>query len=68
MKKHFTRKRLAMGFSVLGISLMGVDIMITRNFFIHVGELMVASLLCFIIAIALDRGGEKKGASPSERS
>jgi ABC-type microcin C transport system permease subunit YejB len=67
MKRLFTRKRLAMFFAVLGIGLMGVDLMITRNFFTHVGELMVASIVCFVIGIVLDRdsGGkperEKKG-------
>lgn len=55
MKKFFTRKRLAMAFGVLGITLMGVDLMMTRNFFTHIGELMAASILCFVIAIVLDR-------------
>jgi hypothetical protein len=54
MKKPFTRKRLSMAFSVLGITLMGVDIMITRNFFTHVGELMAASIICFVVGIVLD--------------
>jgi len=55
MKKFFTRKRLAMAFSVLGVTLMGVDIMMTRNFFTHVGELMAASIICFVMGIVLDR-------------
>lgn len=42
-------------FSVLGIVLMGVDILSTRNFFIHIGELMAASIACFVIALILDR-------------
>ncbi len=56
----FTRKRIAMSFSVLGIVLMGVDMMVTRDFFVHVGELMIASLLCLALGIFIDR--EKKGA------
>jgi len=55
MKRFLTRPRLAMIFSVLGIVLMGVDILSTRNFFIHVGELMAASIACFVIALILDR-------------
>lgn len=55
MKKLFTRKRVAMAFCVLGVGLMGVDIMMTRNFFTHVGELMAASIICFVIGIVLDR-------------
>lgn len=55
MKSLLSRKRLAMFFAVLGIVLMGVDLMMTRNFFTHVGELMVASILCFVIGIVLDR-------------
>ncbi len=54
-----TRKRIALGFSVLGIVLMGVDMMVTRDFFVHVGELMVASLVCLALGIFIDR--EKKG-------
>jgi hypothetical protein len=60
MKKLLTRKRFAMFFAVLGISLMGVDLLLTRNFFIHVGELMVASILCFVIGIVLDRGSREE--------
>lgn len=55
MKMLFTRKRLAMGFSALGVTLMGVDIMMTHSFFIHVGELMAASIICFVMGIVLDR-------------
>jgi len=52
-----------MFFCVLGVGLMGVDLLITRNFFVHIGELMAASILCFIIGIAIDRGssGKKTG-------
>lgn len=55
MKRHLTRKRLAMAFSILGVALMGVDLMMTRDFFVHIGELMAASILCFVIGIVLDR-------------
>ena len=61
MKISITRKRLAMSFAVLGVVLMGVDLLITRNFFTHVGELMVASILCFVIGIVLDRDPGKTG-------
>ncbi|WP_221251575.1 hypothetical protein [Desulfuromonas versatilis] len=70
MKSWFTRKRLAMGFAVLGVVLMGVDLMLTRNFFTHIGELMGASLLCFVIGILLDRqpaGQTRLGKSPEAR-
>jgi hypothetical protein len=60
MKRLLTRKRFAMFFAVLGIGLMGVDLMITRNFLTHVGELMVASILCFVIGIVLDRDSGRK--------
>ncbi len=56
MKFPGNRKRWAMGFAVCGVVLMGVDLLLTRNFFIHVAELMVASLLCFALALFLDRG------------
>jgi hypothetical protein len=63
MKTVLNRKRLAMLFGVLGVALMGVDLLLTRNFFVHVGELMAASILCFIIALIIDRGasGKKPG-------
>lgn len=44
-----------MGFGVLGVLLMGVDLMMTRSFFVHIGELMAASLAAFAAAIVLDR-------------
>ncbi len=55
MKRLLTRKRMAMTFGVLGVVLMGVDLMMTRNFFTHIGELMAASIICFVVAIVLDR-------------
>lgn len=69
MKRLLTRKRFAMFFAVLGISLMGLDLMMTRNFFTHIGELMVASILCFVTGIVLDRDtrrgtGKKESGSP----
>ncbi len=60
MPKPITRKRLAMLFGILGIVLMGVDLMMTRNFFSHIGELMVASLFCFVLALVLDRDPKNK--------
>jgi hypothetical protein len=55
MFKLLTRKRLAMFFGIMGIVLMGVDLMMTRDFFRHIGELMAASLFCLVLALALDR-------------
>ncbi len=60
MKRFCTRKRMAMTFSVLGITLMGIDLMMTRNFFTHIGELMAASIICFVIGIVLDRQPKPK--------
>lgn len=34
---------------------MGADLLMTRNFFVHIAELMAASISCFIIALLLDR-------------
>ncbi len=34
---------------------MGADLLITRSFFVHIAELMAASIACFIIALLLDR-------------
>ena len=56
MGRFFTRKRLSMALAVFGIVLMGVDLLLTRNFFTHIGELMIASMVCFILSIILDRG------------
>ena len=55
MKRLLNRKRLSMGFSVLGVVLMGVDLLMTRNFFVHIGELMGASIFCLILGLVLDR-------------
>ncbi len=65
MKRIFTRQRVAMGFGVTGIILMGVDLLSTRNFFVHIGELMMASLLCLVIAIALDHGSSDQASPPT---
>jgi uncharacterized membrane protein len=53
------KKRLALFFGVLGIGLMGADLMMTGNFFVHVAELMAASITCFIIALLLDRNADQ---------
>jgi len=42
---------------------MGLDLMLTRDFFTHIGELMAASLLCFAAAIYLDRSPRPKAPS-----
>lgn len=60
MKRILNRKRWSMTFAVLGISLMGVDLLLTRNFFTHIAELMVASIACFILALVLDRGAGRE--------
>ncbi len=65
MPKLLIRKRLAMLFGVFGIVLMGVDLMMTRNFFVHIGELMAASLLCFVLALLLDRTPKGKPEEPN---
>lgn len=46
-------------FAVTGILLMGVDLLMTQNFFRHIGELMLASILCFILALVLDHHAGK---------
>ena len=60
MTRFFTRKRLSLLLCLLGVLLMGVDLLLTRDFFTHIGELMAASILCFILGLALDHGGEKE--------
>ncbi len=67
LHRWFPRKRLAMLCSVAGIVLMGVDLSLTRNFFSHVGELMVLSLLLLAAGIMLDRDPRAKtpASSPS---
>lgn len=67
MKNLFTRDRLALMFSVTGILLMGVDLMMTRNFFVHVGELMVASLLCLVLGITIGRTPRARGEAAACR-
>lgn len=54
------QKRIALCFGVLGVGLMGADLMITGNFFVHVAELMAASIICFIIALLLDYKANKQ--------
>lgn len=66
MKKFITRKRLSMFFSATGICLMGVDLMMTRNFFTHIGELMAASVVCLVIGIVLDRDPKKATSRPTK--
>ena len=55
MRKIFSRQRLSMFFALLGIGLMGVDLLLTGNFFSHIGELMAASIFCFILALLLEQ-------------
>jgi hypothetical protein len=43
---------------------MGVDILATRNFFVHIGELMAASLACFVVALVLDRTAKGTADAP----
>ncbi len=45
---------------------MGIDLILTRDFFTHIGELMAASLLCFAAAIYLDRSPRAKDPSRSQ--
>ena len=61
MSKPSTLKRLALAFGIGGVVLMGIDLLITRNFFTHVAELMASSIACFVIALILDHkaGGKK---------
>jgi ABC-type microcin C transport system permease subunit YejB len=66
MKVRLTRKHLSMAFSVLGIGLMGVDLLITRNFFTHIGELMALSIFCLVLGIVLDRASDE-GKGPKEQ-
>jgi hypothetical protein len=40
--------------------------MITRDFFTHVGELMIASILCFVIGIVLDRDSRERKSTPAK--
>jgi hypothetical protein len=61
--KFFARKRCSLLFAGAGLALMGLDLMLTRDFFTHIGELMAASLLCFAAAIYLDRSPRPKAPS-----
>lgn len=63
MPRWLTRPRLALGLGITGILLMGLDLLITRNFFVHVAELMVPSLLCLVLALVVDPGGRAAGRS-----
>jgi len=73
MKRFLRRCHLAIFFSATGIALMGVDLLMTRNFFSHIGELMVLSVLCLAAGIVLDRRPQRlpaaavNGASPKLR-
>ncbi len=64
--KFFTRKRCSLLFAGAGLALMGVDLMLTRDFFTHIGELMAASLLCFAAAIYLDRSPRPKNLAHTQ--
>jgi len=57
-----------MFFCVLGVTLMGVDLLLTGSVFIHIGELMAASLVCFVVGLALDHKSkeEKPGNNPGQ--
>ena len=48
-----------MVFCCIGIGLMGIDLLLTRNVFVHIGELMAASIFSLILALVLDRTSEK---------
>lgn len=48
-----------MTFSVIGVALMGVDLLITRSVFVHVAELMATSIGCLLTGLLLD-GSPKK--------
>jgi len=55
LKHLVTRNRIAFCFSCLGIVLMGVDLLITRSPFIHIAELMAASLSCLLLGLLFGR-------------
>ena len=54
MPPLLTRQRMATVFTVLGVLLMAVDLLMTGSFFVHIAELMAASILSFIIALVLE--------------
>lgn len=62
MKLPGHRRQWAIGFALLGVVLMGVDLLVTRNFFVHVAELMIPSLFCFVLALVIDRGAPPPGS------
>jgi len=65
MPPLLTRKRLATAFIILGVLLMAVDLLITGSFFVHIAELMAASILSFVIALVLEHVPEaRKDAGP----
>jgi len=66
--KFFTRKRCSLLFAGAGLALMGLDLMLTRDFFTHIGELMAASLLCFAAAIYLDRSPRPKASAHNQET
>lgn len=68
MSRFFTRPRLAMGLAVFGVALMGVDLLMTGNFFVHSAELMGVSILCFVLALLIDRGVIAGRSEPDKRS
>ncbi len=55
MKRDLRRRHLAIFCSATGIALMGVDLLLTRNFFSHIGELMALSVIFLAAGIVLDR-------------
>lgn len=65
MAPLLTRRRLATAFTVLGVLLMAADLLVTGSFFVHIAELMAASILSFIIALVLEHApGARKDAGP----
>jgi len=51
---------------MLGITLMGVDLMMTQNFFTHIGELMAASSSCFFLGLVCDRDPKSKSGETND--
>lgn len=68
MPPLLTRRRLATVFTVLGVLLMAADLLITGSIFVHIAELMAASILSFIIALVLEHApGTRKDAEPKPK-
>ncbi|MDO3379187.1 hypothetical protein [Geoalkalibacter halelectricus] len=63
VKNLLTRPRAAILLAVTGVFLMGVDLLITRDVFVHVGELMILSLLCLAASLVVDRGSRAASAA-----